>query len=64
MQIKKKDAEKVGAVSEEGIIIKSTVDMGSKITMDDAKTIQDEEDNQIEVFTASTDRGLRVVIDI
>ena len=64
VQTKEKDVEKVGTASEEGTHIKSTVDIASKITKDNAKTIQDEKNVLIEVSTAATDRGLEFVIDI
>ena len=44
VQPKEKDVEKVGAASEEGTCIKSTVEKATEITMDDANTIQDEKD--------------------
>ena len=41
--------ENVRTVSKEGTLIMSTVDKAFKITKDDAKTIQDEKDVQMEV---------------
>ena len=43
------DVKKVGTVSNKDTHIKSTVEMASKITNDDTKTIQNEKDVQMEV---------------
>ena len=56
MHPKEKDVKKVGAASEEGILIKSTVGKESEITKNDAKTIQDEKDVLIEVSKAATEK--------
>ena len=61
----KKDVEKVGIASEEGILIKSTVEEAAEITNDDAKTIQIEKDVQMEVPNAANEKELKeVVLDI
>ena len=49
IQPKEKDEEKVGTVSEEGTLIKCTVEKTSEIANDYAKTIQNERDVQTEV---------------
>ena len=48
--------EKVRTVSKESTLIKSTVDKASKITKDDAKTIQDKKDVQMEDPNAATEK--------
>ena len=52
--------EEVGANSEEGTLIKSTVKRATEISKDYAKTIQDEENVLIKVPTAASDRGLDI----
>ena len=42
VQPKEKDVEKVGAASDKGTLVKSTMEKGAEITKDDSKTIQDE----------------------
>ena len=64
-QPKEKDVEKVGAVYEESTLIKSTAEKVTEITKDDAKTVQDEKDIQMEVPNAATEKELKeVVVDI
>ena len=64
-QPKEKDLEKSGTVSEEGTLIKSTVEKAAEITKDDVKAIQDKKDVQIEVPNAATEKELKeVVVDI
>ena len=59
---KEKDVEKVGKASEEGTLIKSTVDKATKIAKDDAKTIQDEKDIQMEASIAATEKELKDIL--
>ena len=54
--------KKVGAASEENKPIESIVGKDTKISKDDAKTIQDEEDVLIVVPNAASERGLEVVL--
>ena len=42
VQPKENDVGKVGAASEEGALIKSTVEKAAEITKDNSKTIQDD----------------------
>ena len=56
MQLEEKDVEKVGAFSEEGILIKCTVGKEMEINKDDDKSIQDEKDVLIEVTKAATEK--------
>ena len=51
----RKGWKKVGTVSKEGTLIMPTLDKASKITKNDAKTIQDE-DIQIKVPNAVTEK--------
>ena len=62
-QPKKKDVEKVGRVSEEGTLIKSTVEKAAKIAKDDAETIKDEKDIQMKVPKAAIEKELKEVVD-
>ena len=55
---------KVGAASEESKPIKFIVEKDIKISIDDAKTIQDEEDVLMDVPTAASGKGLEFVIDL
>ena len=65
VQPKEKDVEMVGTASEEGALIKSSVEKAAEITKDDTKTIQDEKDIQMEVPNAATEKELKkVVVDI
>ena len=56
--------KKVRAASEEGTLIKSTVEKATEISKDHVITIQNEKDILMEVPIAASDRGLEVVIDI
>ena len=49
----KKDLEKVVTVSEVGTLIKSTMEKVTEITKNDAKTIHNEKDIQIEIPNAA-----------
>ena len=65
VQPKEKDMEKVGAASEEGTPIKSTVGKDTEISKDYAKTIQDEKDVLMEFPKVATDKELKEeVVDI
>ena len=59
VQPKGKDVEKVGTVSEEGTLIKSTVEKVIEITKDNAKTTQDEKDVLMDVPNAATEKELK-----
>ena len=52
-QLKEKDVKKVGTASEEGTLIKSTVEKATEISKDDSKTIQNEKDAQKEAPNAA-----------
>ena len=62
VKAKKEDVEKVGIVSEEVTLIKSTVVKATKNSKDDAKSIQDEEDVQREVPNSATEKELKEVV--
>ena len=64
MQPKENDVEKVGAASEEGKPIKSIVEKDTKISKDDAKTIQDEKNVLIKFLTAASERRLEEKFDL
>ena len=57
VQPKEKNVETVEAASEEGTLIKSTVEKGTKISNDDTKTIKDERDIQMDVSNVATEKG-------
>ena len=55
----------IKTVSKESTLIKSTVGKALKITKDDAKTIQDEKDNQMVAPNTATEKELKeIVVDI
>ena len=56
---KKKGVDKVGTVSKEGTLINFTVNKATKFMKDDAKTIQDENDVQMKVPKAVTEKKLK-----
>ena len=56
--------EKFGASSEEGTLIKSTVEKATEVTKDDAKTIQNKKNVWMKLPSAASDRGLEALIDI
>ena len=62
VQPPKKDVEKVRSDSEEGTLIKFTVEKATEITKNDVKTIQDQKDVQMEVPNEATEKNLKEIV--
>ena len=53
--------ERDGTGSKKGTLIKPTVEKATEFTKDNAKTIQDEKDVQMEVLNAATGKNLKML---